>query len=129
MLPPVSRMAPLSEGEFASAVAGSALGARLARPIDRESAHEMLAARMNQGAGGGDRSGGTTRDRSNPPAEPAPGSVTPVPPVPKNTGPGAGASVAAGAAAVLGGLFRFATSREGQRLIRGVLGTPTRRQR
>ena len=130
MVPPASRMAPLSEGEFAAAVAASPLGARLGQAIDRESAREMLAARMNREAGGGDRRGETpSDDRTVPPTGPAPGSATPVPPAPKNAGPGAGASVAAGAAAVLGGLFKFATSREGQRLIRGALGTPTRRRR
>jgi uncharacterized protein len=109
MLPPASRMAPLDEGEFARAVAGSPLAARLTVTVDRESAREKLAARLGGGS----------------PA-PAPG------PAPRSE-PAAGAektggNVAAAAAAALGGLFRFATSRQGQRLIRGVLGTPTRRR-
>ncbi len=125
MLPPASRMAPLAESEFVTAMGASLLGARLGKGVDRESAREMLAARM---AGGGDRRGESTNDRTVPPSHSDPGPVAPRPPVPKNTGPGAGAQVAAGAAAVLGGLFKFATSRQGQRLIRGVLGNPTRRR-
>jgi len=40
MLPPTSRMAPLSEAEFASSVGASPLAARLASAVDRESARE-----------------------------------------------------------------------------------------
>ncbi len=133
MLPPASRMAPLAENEFAAAAVASLLAARLGTAVDRESAREMLAARMgggaaNDGTGGGDRRGEATNDRTIPPTHPDPGPAAPRPPAPKNTGPGAGAQVAAGAAAVLGGLFKFASSRQGQRLIRGVLGNPTRRR-
>ena len=113
MLPPASRMAPLAEAEFAAAVAASPLAARLAKPIDRESAREMLAARMG-------RAGAA-------PSVPTPPSThAPAPPAPQ---PGAGGQVAAAAAAALGGLFKFATSRQGVSLIRGVLGNPTRRRR
>jgi DNA helicase HerA-like ATPase len=45
--PPASRMAPLSEEERAAIVAASALTARYAERVDRESAEEMLAARMD----------------------------------------------------------------------------------
>ena len=114
MLPPASRMAPLDDAEFARAVSGSALAARLGAAVDRESAREMLAARL----------GGAAPAPGGPPRSPEPGSRTPAP-----AGPGAGQQVAAAAAAALGGLFKFATSRQGQRLIRGVLGTPTRRRR
>jgi len=121
MLPPLSRMAPLSEAEMSSALASSPLVARLAQAVDRESAREMLAGRMGRASvpaptapGGEMRPGPSSAPSQEPQAKP--GGVS-------------GAQVAAGAAAVLGGLFKFATSRSGQALIRGVLGTPTRSRR
>ena len=124
MLPPASRMAPLDDAELARLVAASPLAARLAGAVDRESAREMLAARVG---------GGVPSPR---PAEssPAPTPATPPgggepPPETTATGPSTGGQIAATAAAVLGGLFKFATSRQGQRVLRGVLGTPTRRRR
>ena len=115
MLPPASRMAPLAEAEFAAAVGSSPLAARLAQAVDRESAREMLASRI--GAPG-------RAAPSSPSSVPSPsGERAPAPP-----SHGQGAQVAAGAAAVLGGLFKFATSRQGQALIRGVLGTRSRRR-
>ena len=118
MLPPQSRMAPLSDAELAQAVAASPLAARLAQSFDRESAREMLAARMGHGA-------------APVPAGRAPSSGTPGMPSPEpgKSGPVTGATVAATAGAVLGGLLKFATSRSGQMIIRGVLGTPTRARR
>jgi DNA helicase HerA-like ATPase len=117
MLPPASRMAPLSDAELSSALSASPLVARLAQAVDRESAREMLAARHGGApsvpAGGG--------------MQPGPSSAPSAPPA--HQGPSTGAQVAAGAAAVLGGLLKFATSRSGQTLIRGVLGTPTRSRR
>jgi hypothetical protein len=104
-------MAPLDEAEFARALAASPLAARLATAVDRESAREMLAARLG-------KSGAPVPAPAAP--APAPGKSQPA--------PSTGGQVAAAAAAALGGLFRFATSREGQRLIRGVLGNPTRRR-
>jgi len=109
MLPPASRMAPLDEAEFARALAASPLASRLAAPVDRESAREMLAVRLGKGGA------------------PVPAPAAPAPaPGKSQPAPSTGGQVAAAAAAALGGLFRFATSREGQRLIRGVLGNPTR---
>ncbi|WKW32059.1 DUF853 domain-containing protein [Pseudomonas viridiflava] len=43
--PPQSRIGPLTADERASLIAGSALGRRYNKPVDRESAYEMLAAR------------------------------------------------------------------------------------
>jgi DNA helicase HerA-like ATPase len=117
MLPPLSRMAPLSDAELSAALSASPLVARLAQSVDRESAREMLAGRMHGPA----------------PAPPAGGDMRPgpstAPSEPAKAGGVTGAQVAAGAAAALGGLFKFATSRQGQALIRGVLGTPTRSRR
>ena len=42
---PQSRIGPLTADERASLIAGSALGRRYNKPVDRESAYEMLAAR------------------------------------------------------------------------------------
>jgi hypothetical protein len=39
-------MAPLAEGEIAAIVAGSALASRYGTTVDRESAHEMITARL-----------------------------------------------------------------------------------
>ena len=46
LVPPDSRMAPLTEAEIAAAVAGSPLAARYGNAIDRESAHEIITARL-----------------------------------------------------------------------------------
>ena len=124
MLPPASRMAPLSDAEFAAAVAASPLAAKLGQAVDRESAREMLAERMGHGPaatvpGGGMSPGAPSGSPAEPPARPRAGKPEPT----------AGAQVAMAAGAVLGGLLKFATSRSGQTLIRGVLGTPTRTRR
>ena len=66
MLPPASRMAPLSEGEFAAAVAGSALGARLAQP-DRPRERARDARGADEPGGRGWRSPGGTTQRSHEP--------------------------------------------------------------
>jgi DNA helicase HerA-like ATPase len=46
LLPPDSRMAPLTPAEIASVVAASPLAARYGQAVDRESAHEMITARL-----------------------------------------------------------------------------------
>jgi len=46
LIPPDSRMAPLSPPELAQVVAGSQLQARYGTAIDRESAHEIITARL-----------------------------------------------------------------------------------
>ncbi len=46
LLPPDSRMAPLTEAEIASVVAASPLAARYGQAVDRESAHEIITARL-----------------------------------------------------------------------------------
>ncbi|KAA8707326.1 helicase HerA-like domain-containing protein [Pseudomonas cannabina] len=43
--PPQSRIGPLSESERASLISQSTLGQRYSKPVDRESAYEMLSAR------------------------------------------------------------------------------------
>ncbi len=46
LLPPDSRMAPLTDAEIASVVAASPLAARYGQAVDRESAHEIITARL-----------------------------------------------------------------------------------
>ena len=46
LIPPDSRMAPLSEQELAQVVAASALQAKYGTTVDRESAHEIITARL-----------------------------------------------------------------------------------
>ena len=46
LIPPDSRMAPLTEQEIAQVVAGSPLQARYGTTLDRESAHEIITARL-----------------------------------------------------------------------------------
>jgi DNA helicase HerA-like ATPase len=46
LVPPDSRMAPLSAEEIARVVAGSPLAARYGEAVDRESAHEIITARL-----------------------------------------------------------------------------------
>ena len=46
LIPPDSRMAPLTPEEIAAAVAASPLAARYGETVDRESAHEIISARL-----------------------------------------------------------------------------------
>jgi hypothetical protein len=46
LLPPDSRMAPLTPAEIAAVVAASPLAERYGKAVDRESAHEMITARL-----------------------------------------------------------------------------------
>ncbi len=46
LVPPDSRMAPLTDGELTAVVAASALATRYGPTIDRESAHEIITARL-----------------------------------------------------------------------------------
>ena len=70
LLPPDSRMSPLTPEEIATVVAGSPLAARYNQAVDRESAHEIITARLatahaaaTAAAGAGSRSGARTGNR------------------------------------------------------------------
>lgn len=52
VVPPASRIGPLSPEERAALVAASSLGARYDKAVDRESAYEILRGRMGMGPGG-----------------------------------------------------------------------------
>jgi DNA helicase HerA-like ATPase len=105
ILPPGSRIGPLNADERAALIAGSGLGPRYDRDLDRESAYEMLKAgaeRSLRGPGSTDVRGGRPQPRS-----------------------------AAGSAltALLSGAARSIGSTIGRELIRGLLGTMTGRRR
>jgi hypothetical protein len=53
MIPPASRLGPLTDAEMGQRLAASKQVQEYAQPVDRESAREMLAARMGQGAAAG----------------------------------------------------------------------------
>ncbi|MCC6349066.1 MAG: DUF853 family protein [Candidatus Eisenbacteria bacterium] len=100
MIPPAARMGPLTPDEMKASLTASAQVKEYSAPVDRESAREMLAARM---------AGADTAAASAPDSAPAQGG-------------GAGekaAEVIGGAAALAGALF-------GSRLVRDVARTATR---
>jgi DNA double-strand break repair helicase HerA and related ATPase len=107
LIPPASRMAPLSDEELRNDIAQSDLLAEYGKPIDRESAREMLAARLT---------------KTTPPAAPTAGGAG-------NAGSGArsggrtglstGAKIGAAVATALGSTIARTVGRE---LIRGVFG-------
>jgi DNA helicase HerA-like ATPase len=102
LIPPASRMSPLTPGELQADIAHSDLLAEYGKSIDRESAREMLAARLT---------------RTEPPATPAgPGG---------SGGIGARGGMSAGAklgAAVVTALGTTVARTVGRELIRGVFG-------
>ncbi len=116
MIPPASRMGPLTEDELCVRLAASAQVKEYATPVDRESAREMLAAHMTASAGAG---------------EPARGGAL--------EGPGAStAGKIAGAAVVLAGVLNSpivktiagrATTQVMRGLMGALVGTPPRRRR
>ncbi|MCD5995212.1 DUF853 family protein [Pseudomonas sp. CDFA 602] len=103
--PPQSRIGPLTEAERAVLIAQSPLGRRYEKPIDRESAYEMLAARKV--------------------AEPQPAEKTDMPADKQDE------SFSDKAGAFLGGLagqamknaMRQAASQLGRELVRGLMGS------
>jgi hypothetical protein len=101
LIPPASRMAPLTPDELQKDVAQSDLLAEYGKAVDRESAREMLAARLTVGGGV--------------PATPAPGGT------PK-AGMSAGAKLGNAVVAALGTTMARTVGRE---LIRGVFGMLT----
>jgi DNA helicase HerA-like ATPase len=68
MIPPASRMGPLTEPELQQRLATSAQVKEYATAVDRESARELLAARMSGDAGGhgGDAKGVAADERASP---------------------------------------------------------------
>ena len=104
LIPPGARMAPLTPEELQADIRQSDLLAEYGQPVDRESAREMLAARM-----------AATR-----PPEPAPQEE---PPRQRRKGRGAGTTVAkAAGAAVVGALTTKIGRTVGREIVRGIFG-------
>jgi hypothetical protein len=104
LIPPGARMAPLTPEELQADIRQSDLLAEYGQPADRESAREMLAARM-----------AATR-----PPEPAPQEE---PPRQRRKGRGAGTTVAkAAGAAVVGALTTKIGRTVGREIVRGIFG-------
>jgi hypothetical protein len=110
LLPPLSRMGPLTADEFQKEFAESDLMREYGTAVNRESAYEMLAKRIEQSA------------------PPAAGS-NPNTPYPERRAPSRGpgrVAKAAGAAAVIAGVLKSSMARTvGRELIRGIFGMLT----
>jgi DNA helicase HerA-like ATPase len=108
ILPPASRIGPLTAAERAALIASSGMGSRYDRDLDRESAYEMLksgAVRLEAGDGYDEPSGGAAS---------------------RAGGRGAGATALS---ALLAGAARSIGSTIGRELVRGLLGTMSGRRR
>ncbi|MDE1163942.1 MAG: DUF853 family protein [Pseudomonas sp.] len=97
--PPQSRIGPLTEAERAALIATSPLAGRYDKPIDRESAYEMLLARKAPAAA----------------AEPAPAG--------ESFSDKAGEFLSGAAGQALKSAMRQAANQFGRQLVRGVLGS------
>jgi uncharacterized protein len=104
LIPPASRMAPLTPEELQADIRQSDLLAEYGKAIDRESAREMLAARLTKSAPAAQATGSTTS------AAPASGG---------RQGASTGAKIGA---AVIGALGTTMARTVGRELIRGVFG-------
>ncbi len=79
LVPPDSRMAPLTEPEIAQVVAASPLATRYGETVDRESAHEIITARLAtaSAAAASAAAESTMRDRVSPTTNAGLGTMTP----------------------------------------------------
>ena len=123
LIPPCSRMAPLTPEELQADIRESDLLAEYGQAVDRESARELLAARM-------------ARIQAPTPAPPAPGSQPP--PAPARSGRAARTVTQVAGGALVGALSSTIGRTVGREIIRGLFGllgakparsTPTRRSR
>ena len=123
LIPPCSRMSPLTPEELQADVRQSDLLAEYGQTVDRESAREMLAARM-------------ARTQATPPAAPTPDSQPPAPPA--RTGRAARTVTQVAGGALVGALSSTIGRTVGREIIRGLFGllgakpprsTTTRRSR
>jgi hypothetical protein len=109
LIPPSSRMAPLSPEELQADIRQSDLIAEYGQAVDRESAREMLAARM-------------ARTQVPAPAS-APGAPAPAPDAPPSRGGRAARTVAQVAGGALMGALSSSIGRTvGREIVRGVFG-------
>jgi DNA helicase HerA-like ATPase len=123
LIPPGSRMAPLTPDELQADIRQSGLLAEYGQTVDRESAREMLAARM-------------ARTQATAPAAPTPASELPAPPARSGRAARTVTQVAGGA--LVGALSSTIGRTVGREIIRGIFGllgakpprsTTTRRSR
>src|SRR5262249_17800350 len=113
LIPPDSLMAAMDPAALQQVLAGSPLTAKYAQAVGRESAREMITARIQAAqAAAASASGGTA------PAHPAPPARTETPAKPHG---GQAGGVDVGDLVKAG--ERFAASRQGQAIVRNVLGT------
>jgi hypothetical protein len=108
ILPPGSRIGPLTAAERATLIGSSGMGPRYDRDLDRESAYEMLkagAARLDAADAASGRADGAVPRRSE-----------------RSTGGSALSALLAGAARSIGSTI-------GRELVRGLLGTMSGRRR
>ncbi len=117
LIPPASRMSPMAAEERARRLAASAQVKEYAQAVDRESAREMLAARMSAGAGAGAAPDSGSFDRE----------------MPKSPAAAAGGLLEGLAGALNSPLVKTIAGRATTQVMRGVmgalLGTPPRRRR
>lgn len=101
--PPQSRIGPLTEAERAALISGSALQGRYDKPIDRESAYEILMARKGV----------------------APEAQAQAPTAPHEPGllDQAGEFLGSAAGKALQSMARQAANQMGRQLVRGLLGS------
>jgi DNA helicase HerA-like ATPase len=108
LIPPASRMAPLTPEELQADIRQSDLIAEYGQTVDRESARELLAARM-------------ARTQAPTPAEPS--APTPAPDAPPSRGGRAARTVAQVAGGALIGALSSSIGRTvGREIVRGVFG-------
>jgi hypothetical protein len=106
LIPPSSRMAPLTPDELQADIRQSDYLAEYGQAVDRQSAREMLAARMA---------------KTQPPA-PVPGTAAPAP-APASTGGRAGKTIAQVAGGALVGALTSTIGRQvGREIVRGIFG-------
>lgn len=114
--PPASRMGPISAEERAAARAASPLAGRYDTPVDRESAHELLSARADKAAAEAAMAEEMLKQASARDAEPQRARRY----EPQRRAPRAEPSIGAELARAA---VKQLNTRQGQALVRGILGT------
>ena len=116
LIPPASRMGPLTDAEQSQRLAGSEQVKHYAQAIDRESARELLAARMGGDAAG--RGGDVAQVAKDERAAPAPGEIA----------AGVGGAVATIGAMLNSPLGRTIAGQVTRSLLGALVGPPRRRR-
>jgi DNA helicase HerA-like ATPase len=115
--PPSSRMGPITAAERQAALAASPVAGRYDTPVDRDSAQEILSARTDKAAAEAAQAAMAAEMLKQAEASrPAPSRAEPARRAPPRAEPSLGAELARAAVKQLG-------TRQGQALVRGILGT------